>query len=247
MGRRGIVPSAEIIGALFEPTLQIKTGQQPGSRKIFGAYVHQDRAVGIHAVAFERAHAVHADGPSLAGSRRDDASGAHAEGIDAATVFQVRAQFILRRWQARVSGETAVLRAVDRPLQVFDAKTDTERFLPRIDICADQDFMRIPRAVSNGQQCLVSADDGFTAAVGDADAAQPALFKNEPGQACPEQHTTAEGGDLFADGTNGGGQPVRADMRVCQLQDILRRAMRSQLIQDGAAERIFDASGQLAV
>ena len=90
------------------------------------------------------------------------------------------------------------------------------------------------------------------AAGGRADALQTRagdapLFDDQPRQLRLEQHRAARGDDRLAQAAHYAAQPVRADVRLRQIEDLLRRAHLAERLQHLAAARVMDAGIELAV
>ena len=70
---------------------------------------------------------------------------------------------------------------------------------------------------------------------------------NDIGHLTVENNFTAERYYLLTDGADNLGQPVRTYMGLCRPAYLLRSAMKSQFIDNNAAQRIFYTGCQLAV
>ena len=130
---------------------------------------------------------------------------------------------------------------------MLDARTNGEGLLHERDAASQKRFERIARAVADGENDgfggqLVPALRVFIANGGDA-----AALVQHLRQARAEMHLAAQLENPRAHGLDHAAELVRADMRFCVDQDIMRRAKAHEGAQNMLAARVFRAGIEFAV
>ena len=228
--------------------LEAHAGKRILAAEIVRLHAHEERAVGVFAIAGKGAHAIGHHAARLAGRRDDIAARAHAEGVRTAPVGQAHAQLVVGCAQRRMRSRRAVLAAVDELLLVFDARADGEGLAHHGHAQRVKRLERIARAVSHSQNHAVRSH-GFALSVRVLEhrAGHMAVLEDQIDQTRLEAHLAAQPHDFFAQRLDHQGEPVRADVRLAQIEDFLRRTALVERVQHAVAAGIIDASGQLAV
>ncbi len=146
----------------------------------------------------------------------------------------------------RVPGILAKTRAVDQRLWVFDTEADGERLGFHEHTSAVEHAEGIAGAVPEGQDHMPRVE--LFAAVEDH-AGQLAVVDQQVGDALLEAHFTTQGLDFLAHVLDHAGQAEGTDVRLADVENLLRRAGLDELVQDFATVvvRVLDLAVELAV
>ena len=193
------------------------------------------------------AHAVDAQSAGLAGRGDHLAAGAHAEAVAASSVRRVDSEFVIRRTQGRMLPGLAVLALADEGLRMLNAHAHGEGLLHHHHALVEQALHGVAGAVANGQEDGVGQDLPLLALVNDLHAFHTIAADDQLRHPGFEQNRAAQTLDFLAHGSDDALELVRADMGLGQVQDLLRRAVLHEGLQNRADVGRLCAGSQLAV
>ena len=149
--RRPIIAAAGSERGLFQTALKIHSCQRMRTAKIPRLNPDQQSRVGVFPVAGKLTHAI-GNHPSRLGCRRDDhAARTHTESVGRTSVVKMSRQLVISRSQCRMSCKPAVLRRINRFLDMFNSYPDRKRLLFNIHTVFVQHFKSVACTVSHRQ------------------------------------------------------------------------------------------------
>ena len=208
---------------------------------------HEQRAVGVYAVAGVIAHAVGDDAVGFAGRGDDRAARAHAERVDAAAARQVQRQLVIRRAKRRMARRRAVLRGVDEALRMLNARADGEGLLHQRDAARKQRLKRVAGAVADSEDDGFGGQFLFALCVLIANGGDMAVRMQYARQPRAEAHLAAQLENPHAHGLDHAAELIRADVRLGVNENVVRCAEAHKCAQNVLAARVFRARVELAV
>ncbi len=247
LGRGAIVPAAREEGRALPLLLKAHARQRILAAEVLRQHVHQQRGIGVRAVAGVQAHAVDHHAARLARRGHHLPAGAHAEREHGPPAVQVHGQLVIRRAQRRMPRRRAVLGAVDPRLQVLDARADGEGLAGEARALPVQHLEGLPGAVAHGEDHGVRREGVRALRSLQFRAGDRAVLDFQPRQQGLEAHVAAQGDDLLPQRAHDGLQVIGAHVGLCLPEDRLRRARAAERLQHGPAARVPDAAVQLAV
>ena len=158
-------------------------------------------------------------------------------------------QFVIGGSQFLVSGKIMINRTVDQALRMFDADADGKSFGRHRHPAAEEHFKRITRTVADrqhqgGNRLFVYAAAG----VADFDSFQTVIVSQQIFQPVLKTVFAAERNNFGTNILHDLRQPIGAEVRLGQIQNLFRRACSRQLAKNfGRVHILFDAGHQFAV
>ena len=203
--------------------------------------------IGVALVARVLAHAIGDHAPGLGGGRHHRAAGAHAEAVDRAAIAGVMHQLVVRGAEFRMTGESSEARAVDQRLRMFDPKPNREGLWPRGTRRAARACAACRASCGPSASTTCRLRKRFAAL--EHHALDLAVLDQQIGDLAFEAHFAAERDDLRAHLLDDAGETERADVRLADEQNFLRRTGAHELVHHLAAVefRILDLAVELAV
>ena len=221
------------------------------ARIILGRNRHHHAGIGIAFGARILAHAIGHHPPGLTGGGHHGAAGAHAETIDRAAILRVMHQLVIRRTQKRIASIGAKTRAVNHALRVFNAHTDGKGLGLHGNTMRLQHGEAIACAMAKGEYRVVRFNHLSALKHKAAQVARTigAGFDDQVIHPRTKAIFTAQGFDLRTDMFHHGNQPKRADMRLGDIENLLRRAGLHKFRQHLAPvmARVADLAIELAI
>lgn len=120
---------------------------------------------------------------------------------------------------------------------MLNAHTHGEWLLLHAHALPEQRLHGVARAVTDGENHRVGADFLCFAAAEHRDALYAFAAHHQPGQARVKPHLTAQLDDFLPHRAHNALEQIRADVRFCDVQDVLRRAMVDEGLQHRANQR----------
>ena len=205
--------------------------------KVLRTHAHQQRTVRVFARARVVAHAVDAQTIRLTCRRNHLAARTHAEGVCSAAVGRMDGELVVCRLQRGVRPAFAVLALADERLRMLNAHTHGEWLLLHAHALPEQRLHGVARAVTDGENHRVGADFLCFAAAEHRDALHAFAAHHQTGQARVKPHLTAQLDDFLPHRAHNALEQIRADVRFCDVQDVLRRAVIDEGLQHRANQR----------
>lgn len=153
-----VIAAGDFEGDAFVFALEFHSGEWVCAAEFFGLQGDHQSAVGVGGVVSRFAHSIGAEHTWFGDAGDDDASGAHAEGVEVS--------FVRGGGQGVVGGAEeievavfAVFVMVDLFLRVFDADAELERFLNEGDALFIERFVGVAGAVTDAEDDLVGFDE----------------------------------------------------------------------------------------
>ena len=239
-----IVPPAKFVGQRLILPLERDTSEH-ALAEILRRDLHQERRICHTRIARIVAHAIRHEMACFRRRRDDMAARAHAERIRPAPRLMVlERQRIVGDRQTRVACVFAILRAVDEFLRMLDAHADGECLRLHREALFIEHRIRVTRRVADAEERRVRRDALLT--IHD-ECRKLSTRELHIRDLCPKAHLAAEADDLLADIFHDCPQEIRADMRLVQVADLLRRTRRDERFEHVADMRVIRARRELAV
>ena len=247
-----IIAAPERERRFLQPLLKFHPRQRMRRTEIPPVHINQHRRVGIFLIARIFAHAVGNHMPRQACRRHHCSPRTHTERINRTPARQMRRKLVVRRPEIRRTDVFfTVLRQIDVFLFMFNSHPDRKRFLRHIKPVLKQHLKRIARRMSERQNQRVRRNF-ITCAVRPLHHRRcqpPHIFR--PGFFLQFQINQRFIKTVFAakrrnpppDISDHRRQFVRADMRLGEIQNFLRRARRNKCFQHFGREFVFFNSG----
>ena len=241
---RKIIPAARRERARLIVALERDAREHAGT-EILRRHLHEQRGVRDTGVAAVVAHAVRHEPTRLRGRRDDLSARTHAERVRAAPRLAILIrQRVVRDRQSRLAGIRTVLRPVDEVLRMLDAHAHGERLRLHREPARIEHLIRIARRMADAEKCCIRLDALLSR---DDERGEPSARELHIRDLRAEAHLAAKAADLLTQVLYDRAQKIRTDMRLVQVEDLLRRARRNECLEHIAHVRIADARRELAV
>ena len=240
-----IVPAAVSEGGLLDLALPFHSGENAVSGEILRLQRHEQGGVCVQSVALRAAHAVGHDAAGLRGRGEHLAAGTHTEGVGAAVLRAAVERIVGGR--EIVAARRAVLRQIDGALPVLDPHAHGEGLRLHRDAGGVQGAEGVARAVPDGEDGAAGFDARRTVRRLHGQRREHAAFRFEPRDAVLKPHLAAERDHIFADRAHHFHEHIRSDVRLGVVNDVLRRAVRGELLQHPADALVMRVRVELAV